>query len=205
MFVVLVVAVIVFIKRTHQNYAVGIGISEESETTICGIFKVAETHNIATVFECVEYSVCARVGLQQSLHLKILVHPQRVHALGVKTREKHSYDNKYVDVLVLRAQRQVFIVVLKLLRTCIVRGSKRLVVFLYARLQKILACCVKTVHVFGVLLNGAVLVFCLVGLCGEYGGYAQLLGSGQRHLTLQFFVILYCHLYAVTGEDRVKA
>ena len=66
------------LERTHENESSGVAVAKQGETLVGSLFKVAEADDVATVLYRIEYAVGARVGLQQSVHLQVLVHPQGV-------------------------------------------------------------------------------------------------------------------------------
>lgn len=75
--------------------------------------------------------------LDQAVHFKILVHPERVERRCVKTRQEHIDHNEQIDLPRLDALGQVFVVVLELVRRRVEIDMEGLVIVLNGGVQKI--------------------------------------------------------------------
>ena len=138
MLVVLIIkAIIVVSKWTHKDSAACVLVSEEGERLLCSFFQVSEAYHVATVLDTVQYAVGTAVCLQQTMHLQVLIHPEGVECLGIKTCKEHIDYDKYIYFLVLHAKRQVFIVVLELLARRIILGTKHVVIVLDGSIQEV--------------------------------------------------------------------
>ena len=65
------------------------------------------------------------------MHLQVLIYPQGVERLGVKSCQEHSHHDKQVEVVVLHPQRDVLIVVLEFFAADVVFRAEHLVVVGY--------------------------------------------------------------------------
>ena len=120
MLAILLVAIVIFLKGSHQNNAVGISVAEKTEAPIGGFYEIAETNDVATILIGIQNTVGSAERLQQSMHSQVLVNPKCIETFCVKTRQKHSYHNEQIYILVLSAQGKVLVVVLEHFSTRIV-------------------------------------------------------------------------------------
>ena len=120
MFPILFVAIVIFLKGSHQNNAVGISIAEKPEAPVGGFYEIAETNDVATILIGIQNTVGSAESLQQSMHSQILVHPERIETFCVKARQEHSYHNEQINFLVLGAPGKILVVVLEQFSTRIV-------------------------------------------------------------------------------------
>ena len=120
MFPILFVAIVIFLKGSHQNYTVGISITEKTEAPVGGFYEIAETNDVTTILIGIQNTVGSAESLQQSMHSQVLIYPERIETFCVKARQEHSYHNEQIYFLVLSAQGEVFVVVLEHFSTRIV-------------------------------------------------------------------------------------
>ena len=112
-FFVLIAFTIIFVERLHEHQSARLVIAKDGQTLISGIFQITEADDVTAVLHRIQNSVRTTVGLQQSVHLQVLVHPKRVQRLGVKTRQEHTHYYQDIDLLVLHAERHILVVVLE--------------------------------------------------------------------------------------------
>ena len=120
MFPILLVAIVIFLKCSHQNNTVGISIAEKTETPVGGFYEIAETNDVTTILIGIQNTVGSAESLQQSMHSQVLIYPERIETFCVKARQEHSYHNEQIYILVLGAQGKVLVVVLEHFSTRIV-------------------------------------------------------------------------------------
>ena len=141
------------------------------------------------------------------MHLQVLIHPQSVERLGVKSGQEHTHHDKQVEVVVLHPQRDVLIVVLEFFAADVVFRFEHIVIVGNCHLlQKLLTCIVKTVDCGWIFIcHTCRFIRCLIRLVGEYGGYLQLPSSRLSHLLFQRKIIFPRHRHAVHGKDGVES
>ena len=105
----LLVTIVVVIKGSHQHNAAGILVAKQSQTLVGGFFQIAEADDVAAVLHGIQYAVGAAESLQESMHLQVLIHPQRVQRLGIETRQEHVDHNQQVQFAVLHALAHVLV------------------------------------------------------------------------------------------------
>ena len=91
--------------------------------------QIAEADDIAVGFDGVQNPVRPGKRLNEAVHFKILVHPERIERRRVKARQEHIDHNKQIDLPRLDALGQVFVVVLELVRRCVKIDVERLVIY----------------------------------------------------------------------------
>ena len=141
------------------------------------------------------------------MHLQVLIHPQSVERLGVKSSKEHSHHDKQVEVVVLHPQRDVLIVVLEFFAADIVFRAEHLVVVGYRHLlQKLLARSVKTVDSGRIFVRHSChCVRSLIRLVCEYSSNPQLPPPWLSHLLFQCKIIFLRHCHAFHGKDGVES
>ena len=113
--VLCIVSFVVRLKVFEQNNARSILIAEQSNRIIGLLLEVAKTYDIAVGLHRVEYAVGSAVCLYQSVLFKVLIYEQRVERCGIKSSQEHIDHYQQIHLSVLHTQRQVFVVVLKLI------------------------------------------------------------------------------------------
>ena len=81
--------------------------------------QIAEADDIAVGLDGVQNPVRPGKRLNQTVHFKILVHPERVERRRVKACQEHIDHNEQIDLPRLDALGQVFVVILELVRRCV--------------------------------------------------------------------------------------
>ena len=82
---VVVITLIVVAERAHEHKSCRIPVAEQCEALLGRLVEIAEANDVAAVLYRIEYAVGARISLQQSVHLQVLIDPQGVQSLGVES------------------------------------------------------------------------------------------------------------------------
>ena len=90
--------------------------------------QIAEADDIAVGLDGVQNPVRPGKRLDQTVHFKILVHPERVERRCVKACQEHIDHNEQIDLPRLDTLGQVFVVILKLVRRRVKIDVERLVI-----------------------------------------------------------------------------
>ena len=92
---------------------------------------------VSECFDGVQNPVRPAEGLDQSVRLQVLVHPQRIQRRCVKACQEHVHHNQQVQFLVLHPKGYVLIVILELVAGRVVGGVEHFVVIVNSRFQEI--------------------------------------------------------------------
>ena len=199
------VALVVILEAPEQHHAAGFAVAKERDGVVHTLLQLPEAHDIAKGLDLVQNAVGARKCLDQAVIFEILVHPERVERGRVKACEEHVDDDQQVDLLVLHAQREVFVIALEAVVVGAVVGVEQLVVIVDSAFEKIARALVEPGGALRVFLVEHPLGFFLVGGVAENRGNAQLFGRAFRHLPLELVVIELCHRHGSHGKDGIKA
>jgi hypothetical protein len=104
------VSFVIIPERLQQHDAGSVLVPEQRDGAVHALLKVAEAYDVAAVLYGIQYAVRPAVGLQQSVQLQVLVHPEGVERLCVKACQEHSYHYQYVYLLVLHPERHILVV-----------------------------------------------------------------------------------------------
>ena len=167
--------------------------------------QVAEADDIAKGLDAVQDTVCPAERLNQTVHLQVLVHPQGVQGRGIKACQEHIDHDQQVKLLVLHAERYIFVVILEPFAIGRIVRMEHLIVILNGCVQKIPTALVEVRGVFRVFLVQNPVCFGFVGSIAVNGGNAQPLGRVYRHLLLEFLIIQLRHRHRSHAENRIKA
>ena len=74
---------------------------------------MVNTNDIPIILYRIQDSVCPRECLDQSVHLQVLINPQRIQRRRVESGQEHIHNDQDINLTVLYPLRQVFIVVLE--------------------------------------------------------------------------------------------
>jgi len=165
--------------------------------------QIAEADDIAVGLDGVQNPVRPGKRLDQTVHFKILVHPERVERRRVKACQEHIDHDEQIDLPRLDALGQVFVVILKLVRRCVKIDVERLVIVLNRGVQKIARSLVQCVRLKAFLRQ---CVFGIVFIRSKAedrrnGQIAVLLGQ----LTLELRVVFHRHRDRADGKDGIEA
>ena len=141
------------------------------------------------------------------MHLEVLVNPKRIQCFGIKSRKKHTYHDKQVYLTVLHAEREVFVIVLKLLAIGTVFSAKHLVVFGYRTVQEFPTRSIQSFGVGRVFIvdNARCLILFFIGGIGKYRSDTKPFVQWQQLLLLlEFLIILDGCRNGIHAEDGVK-
>ena len=199
------ITVVVVRIFAQQNDAARIFISKQRNSRIHPLLQVAETDDIAKGLDAVQDTVCPAERLNQTVHLQILIHPKGVQGRGIKACQEHIDHDQQVKLLVLHAERYIFVVILESFAIGRVVRMEHLIVILNGCVQKIPAALVEVRGVFRVFLVQNPVCFGFVGSIAVNGGNAQPLGRVCRHLLLEFLIIQLRHRHRSHAENRIKA
>ena len=94
--------------------------------------QIAEADDIAVGLDGVQNPVRPGKRLNQTVHFKILVHPERVERRRVKACQEHIDHDEQIDLPRLNTLGQVFVVVLELVRRRVKIDVEHLVIPLYS-------------------------------------------------------------------------
>ena len=99
--------------------------------------QIAETDNVAVGLDGVQNPVRPGKRLNETVHFKILVHPERIERCRVKARQEHIDHNEQIDLPRLDTLGQVFVVILELVCRRVKIDVEGLVIVLNGGVQKI--------------------------------------------------------------------
>ena len=109
-----VVAIIVIAKWTEEDNTSGIFIAKERECAVGFLFEIAEVDDVAAVLYGVENAVSAAIRLQKTVHFEILIDPKSVERFGVEASEEHPDNDNHVELTILDALRNIFVITLEI-------------------------------------------------------------------------------------------
>ena len=201
--VVILIAVPVIIEALEQNNAARILISKESDCIIRSLLQITEADNVAVGFNGIQDTVGSGVGLNQSVHFEVLVHPQGIQRGCIKTCEEHIYDNQQIHFPVFHSHGQVFVVVLELVRGSIKVRVERRVVILDCTFKEVTGGLVKGIGIEAFLLQNIFGVFLVCGVAENCGN--RKLTVALRNLSLELRIILHCHGNGADSEHGIEA
>ena len=165
--------------------------------------QIAEADDIAVGLDGVQNPVRPGKRLDQTVHLEIFVHPERVERRRVKACQEHIDHDEQIDLPRLDALGQVFVVVLELVRRRVKIDVERLVIVLNGGIQKIARGLVQCVRLKAFLRQRVFRVVLIRSKAEDRrnGQIAVLLGK----LTLELRVVFHCHRDRADGKDGVEA
>ena len=192
-FLVVVAVGIILFEGLHEYQPRSVLIAEYGQALISSLFKIAEAHYVSTVLYRIQNAVGTTVCLQQSVHLQVLVYPQRVQRFCIKARQEHTYYYQDVYLLVLHPERYILIVALESLtigREVGVWGPHT-VIIIDGLFERIATLHVKLAYSFRILVVAqSPLVFLgLICRIGIYRGHLKLWCIRLGQLFLKLVVI----------------
>ena len=124
------------------------------------------------------------------MQLQVLVHPKRVECLGIEACQEHAHHDEDIYLLVLHAERHVFVVRLEVVAVGRVGAAEHLVVVLNGCFQSVSALQIQSFCAFWVLVFEAPFVlFRFIGAVGEDGGDFQVGSAFFCELLLELVVV----------------
>ena len=165
--------------------------------------QIAEADDIAVGLDGVQNPVRPGKRLNETVHFKILIHPERIERRCVKACQEHIDHNEQIDLPRLDTLGQVFVVILKLVRRRVKIDMERLVIVLNGGVQKIARSLVQCVRLKAFLRQR---VFGIIFIRSKAedrrnGQIAVLLSQ----LTLELRVVFHRHRDGADGKDGVEA
>ena len=165
--------------------------------------QIAEADDNAVGFNGVQNPVRPGKRLNETVHFKVLVHPERIERRRVKARQEHIDHDEQIDLPRLDALGQVFVVILELVRRRVKIDVERLVIVLNRGVQKIARGLVQRVRLKAFLRQR---VFGIVFIRSKAedrrnGQIAVLLGK----LAFELRVVFHRHRDGADGKDGVEA
>ena len=162
-----------------------------------------EADDNAVGFNGVQNPVRPGKRLNETVHFKVLVHPERIERRRVKARQEHIDHDEQIDLPRLDALGQVFVVILELVRRRVKIDVERLVIVLNRGVQKIARGLVQRVRLKAFLRQR---VFGIVFIRSKAedrrnGQIAVLLGK----LAFELRVVFHRHRDGADGKDGVEA
>ena len=141
--------------------------------------------------------------MNQSMHFEILVHPQCIQRCRIKTREEHIYNNQQIHFPVLYSHRQIFVVVLKLVRRGIKVRIECNIVILNCTIEKVTGSLVQGIGIKAFLLQDIfrILFICRITENRCYRKLAVVFG----YLLFELCIILHCHRNGANSKYRIEA
>ena len=207
-FLVVVTCSIILFKSLHEHKARCVLVTKDSQTLVGSLFQISEAHNITAVLYGIQYAISTTIGLKQSVHLQVLIHPQCVQCLGIKASQEHTYHNQDINLLVLHTQRHILVITLESLAIGTEVGVWRphLVIIVDSLCQRIPALQVQFAYTFGVFVaTQAPLVFLgFVSLIGIDGGYFKIGSSRLCQLFLKLIIIENSRFHTIYSKYTVK-
>ena len=97
-FLIIITIEIVFITLEKNNSAC-ILVSEQGNGIISLFLKIAETDYVSECLHRVQDPVRPGKGLDQAMHLQVLINPQRVQRSRIEARKEHIHDNEDINLL----------------------------------------------------------------------------------------------------------
>ncbi len=165
--------------------------------------QIAEADDITVGLDGVQNPVRPGKRLNETVHFKILVHPERVERCRVKACQEHVDHDEQIDLPRLDALGQVFVVVLELVRRRVKIDVERLVIVLNRGVQKIARSLVQRVRLEAFLRQRVLRIVLIRGKAEDRrnGQIAVLLGQ----LTLELRVVFHRHRDGADGKDGIEA
>ena len=200
---IFLIAVIVRIIALEQHNAAGFAVAKKRDRVVGGFLQIAEADDIAVGLDGVQNPVRPGKRLNETVHFKILVHPERIERRCVKACQEHIDHDEQINLPRLDALGQVFVVILELVRRCVKIDMERLVIVLNGGVQKIARSLVQCVRLKAFLRQ---CVFGIVFIRSKAedrrnGQIAVLLGK----LALELCVVFHRHRDGADGKDGVEA
>ena len=144
------IAMVIVRIFAQQDNAACIFISKQRNSRIHPLLQVAEADDIAKGLDAVQDTVRPAERLNQTVHLQILIHPKGVQGRGIKACQEHIDHDQQVKLLVLHAERYIFVVILEPFAIGRIVRMEHLIVILNRCIQKIPAALVKIGGIFQV-------------------------------------------------------
>ena len=198
-------SVVVILEGLQQHNTGSVLVAKERDGVIHPLLQIAEAYDVAKGLDAVQNTVGPAEGLDQTVHLQILVHPQRIERGGVKAGEEHIDHDQEVQFLVLHAEGNVLVIVLELVPVRRIVGMEHPVIIPDAGVQEITGGLIQCGGILGVFLVQNTVRVRLVRPIAVDGRNPQILCGISGHLLLEFLIIQLCHLDGGHTEDAVEA
>ena len=146
------ITIVIILKTLQQNNTSGILIPKQGNGAVHTLLQITEANNISKGFNGIQDTIGTGECLYQTVHLQILIHPQRIHSCGVKTCKEHIYYDQDIQFLILHTKRHIFIVILKLFAGGIIACMEHFIIVLDCIFQKISGRLIKSGSILRIFL-----------------------------------------------------
>ena len=202
--VIIFITEVIILISPHQHDAARFLVSEKGDGVVGALLQITEAHDVTEHLDGVENAVRAGIGLDQTVHFQVLVHPQCVQRRRIEAGQKHIHYNQQIKLLVLHPQRNILVVILELIPVRRVVGAEHLVVVTDGRIQEITGIPIKCRGVLRVLLVEDSVRFFLVCAIAVNDRYLKPALRMLCHLTLKLGIIQLGSIDTGHGKNGIK-